>query len=343
MRQILSFVIIVLSTNLLPAQTPTEPGKGSISGLMFGDYSYNVAGKSPDMQKFEFRRIYFTYDYDLNPTFTMRFRLEADQGAFFANGKLSSFIKDAYLKWKGIYVNADFTFGIQPTPAFEFSEAAWGYRCIEKTILDLNGIQGSRDFGVSLRGKADEGGMLNYFLLIGNNSGNNQETDKYKRFSGLVQAKPIKGMQVYAVADFAPALPVTVFGDSKKKDVFTLAAFAGYEEKDKYSAGIEWFTQSKANFKTDSTAKTTPDLKRTGLSVFGWYAFSDVLRGAVRFDKYDPDSGVDKDGWNTAYLGVDYLLAKDIHVIPNVILTMYENTDSKSDVTGRVTFFFQFK
>lgn len=58
---------------------------------MFGDYFYNVArdtgissfsnlatpGKR-DLHVFQFRRIYFTYDYEISEIFSTRFRLEAE-------------------------------------------------------------------------------------------------------------------------------------------------------------------------------------------------------------------------------------------------------------------------
>src|SRR5512143_3253741 len=141
--------------------------QGKFSGLMFGDYFYNVArdtvfrrtnlpnsavGGQKDLQGFQFRRIYFTYDNDISEKFTTRFRLEADQAALSSNGKISTYVKDAYLKWKNIFGGSDLTLGLQPTPAYEISENAWGSRSLEKTIMDLRGIIPSRHLGISLPG-----------------------------------------------------------------------------------------------------------------------------------------------------------------------------------------------
>ena len=129
------FMCVFSSLNLF-AQDNTG---GKISGYMFGDYFYNVArdtglsslsnvvnGGKKDVNGFQFRRIYFTYDYTISDNFSTRFRLEADQNASTSDGKVGVFVKDAYLKWKDIFKGSDFIFGFQPTPAFEVSEGVLG-------------------------------------------------------------------------------------------------------------------------------------------------------------------------------------------------------------------------
>src|SRR5262249_35719349 len=143
----------------------------------------------------------FTYDYDISQKFNTRFRLEADQLANTSNGKIGVFVKEAYLKWKDIFGGSTFGFGIQPTPAFDISEAAWGYRSLEKTIMDLRGIVTREDIALSLRGRLDGDGNINYWVMFGDNSGNTPETDKYKRYYGMLHAKPFKNFQVTAYGD----------------------------------------------------------------------------------------------------------------------------------------------
>ena len=116
-------------------------GAVKLSGLMFGDYFYNLDAMDAaekDVHGLQFRRIYVTTDYTINSTFSTRFRLEADQAALSSNGKISVFVKDAYLKWKGVFSGSDLVVGMSPTPAFAVSEEAWGYRALEKTTLSYN-------------------------------------------------------------------------------------------------------------------------------------------------------------------------------------------------------------
>src|SRR5512146_3331458 len=148
------------SLKAVPAPGQSEP-KGKLSGLMFGDYFYNIDQRDTakkDLNGIQLRRIYFTYDYAISPNFDTRFRLEADQSALTSDGKIGVFVKDAYLKWKGIFEGSDVLFGVSPAPAFDASEEAWGYRSLEKTIMDLRGIVPSRDLGVDLKGKLTDDG-----------------------------------------------------------------------------------------------------------------------------------------------------------------------------------------
>ena len=139
--------MLALSTLLILLGLSISVGQGKFGGYMFADYYYNVSrdasfgsaapansalsANSPGataMQAFQMRRVYFTYDNDISDQFTARFRLEVDQAANASNGKIGSFVKDAYLKWKNIFSGSDLILGIQPPPAYEVSEAAWGYR-----------------------------------------------------------------------------------------------------------------------------------------------------------------------------------------------------------------------
>ncbi len=135
---------------------------------MFGDYFYNILRDSTidnlnntglsgiqDLQGFDFRRIYFNYDYTISKQFSTRFRLESQTLVAVNNTLFLTYIKDAYLNWKNIFEGSNFIFGIQPTPAFKVAESYWGYRSLERTIMDLRRIVSSRDLGASLKRTID--------------------------------------------------------------------------------------------------------------------------------------------------------------------------------------------
>ena len=141
-------VLLLMSATSLFSQDKAPTPAGRFSGYMMGDYYYNLqrdagfaglannastsAAPGPTaMQSFILRRVYFTYDNDISEQFTSRFRLEADQGTdLLASGKISVFVKDAYLRWKNVFSGSDLIFGIQPPPTYDVSEAAWGYRSL---------------------------------------------------------------------------------------------------------------------------------------------------------------------------------------------------------------------
>ncbi len=236
MKNIFILISLILFTvSLTFAQTG-----GKLSGLIYSDYYYNAVrdtgitslpnvarGGPEDLNGFDLRRAYLTYDYIISDNFTTRFRLEADGRALTDNGRIGVFVKDAWVRWKEILPGQDIIFGIQPTPAYEISEAYYGYRSLEKTIMDLRGVVTSRDFGLALRGNIT--GDLNYWFLFGNYSGNNTERDKYKRLYGQLSFKPVKNMitTFYGDLEFRPEIKDPASDNMVGNNVVTTAVFRG--------------------------------------------------------------------------------------------------------------------
>jgi hypothetical protein len=342
--------------------------QGKFSGYMFGDYFYNVARDTvfkrtnlansavngqKDFQGFQFRRIYFAYDNDISEKFTTRFRLEADQVSNTVDGKFGVAVKDAYLQWKNVFAGSNLIFGLSPTPAYDISEAAWGYRSLEKTIMDLRGIVPSRDLGIALRGKIDGEGMFNYWLMLANNAGQKPEGDKFKRFYLNIQVKPSKAFQITAYADYAGAPEVNdpastaVPKATVSNATLTYAGFVNYKEPDKFNLGVEAFMRSKANGMTDASGALT-SLKTLGVTVFGSVNFNPDLALVARYDLFDPntDSNSKGDARNYIIVGLDCKPDKNVSIIPNVQIETYESIPNgpsfDASVTGRVTFFYVF-
>lgn len=345
--------------------TSIAMSQGKFSGNMYGDYYYNVARNSPlpvnsasvsiapggtSMQAFQFRRIYFTYDNDISEKFTSRFRLEADQTVL-ASGKITTYVKDAYLRWKTIFGNSDLFFGIQPTPAFEISESVWRYRSLEKTIMDLRGIVSSRDFGVAVRGKLTEDGMLSYWTMVANGAGTgNVENDKYKRYYAHLHAKPIQALQATVNVDYAaranvgnPYQPGTRVGNG----MTTVSGFAGFQEG-QASVGAETFLQSISNGYDDGTALATKTA--FGFSLFGSYNLQPDKAILGRYDYFDPNTDTKAAAYGDArhyiIVGFSWKPEKNVSVIPNVLYETYEtpttNIAIDPSVTARLTLYYNF-
>jgi hypothetical protein len=364
-------------------------GQGKFSGYMFGDYYYNIArdgnfnsfssttasnGAAPGttaMQAFQLRRIYFAYDNDISEQFTTRFRLEADQaalpgstGSVLTNGKISVFVKDAYLKWKGVFSGSDLIFGVQPTPAYDVSEGAWGYRSLEKTIMDLRGIVDSRDMGVSLKGKLTDDGMVNYWVMLGNGAGTSKpEGDRFKRYYAHIQVKPMPNLQATAYADYKDVPDIANgFAPGKHLDnhALTTALFVGYTEPSQYNVGVEAFLQSTNNGIKDTVARSYDTKSTLGFTIYGSYNFMPELALVLRYDNYNPST--DDKGKDPLYVtaatasgnlsrnyiiaGLDWKVDKRVSVIPNLLYETYEapkgGTAPDASVTARVTFYYVF-
>lgn len=326
----------------------------------------NTASRGPkDMNGFQFRRINVTFDYDFSKNFTSRFRLETDgtqlttDGKKFAdNGNFAPFVKDAYIKWKGIFEGSDAIAGMQFTPGYEISEMFWGFRSLEKTQMDLRGILPSRDIGVSLRGKIINDGLFNYVVMYGNGSNVQPETDRYKRIYGSLYSNPIKNLHVTLYGDYK--YQKDDLTSSIENNALTTSLFVGYTEKDACTFGVEAFLNSKANsyFKptADALLKDTTSLKAYGLSVFGRVNITSDFTLLARYDFYEPnnDSDAKGDSRNFILAGLSWSPEKGIQIIPNITYETYEKITAvtvgtpkpaqtfKSSLTARVTFVYNY-
>jgi hypothetical protein len=352
--------------------------QGKINGYMIGDFFYNLArdttfrtgnlpnaavGGQKDLQAFQFRRIYFSYDNDISETFTSRFRLEADQAALTSNGKIGVFVKDAYLKWKNVFDGSDLTFGLQPSSSFEISEAAWGYRSLEKTILDLRGITPSRELGISLRGRLNEEGTFNYWATFSNNggtsvpNGTNADLDKFKRYSLNLQVKPLPILQATLYSSYLARPSVNDPGSisipraTVNNSEWVNALFVGVSEKEKYSIGVEGFYATRFNHLIDTS--TTPDSRKglhaMGFTIFGSVDFNSSLAAVARYDFFDPNTDATSKGDIRHYIlaGVNWRVDRNVMIMPNLMFEAYEKLPNGGpsfdpSVTGRVTFYYVF-
>jgi hypothetical protein len=354
----------VIITPKQPAPTWQEKLAYKFSGYMFGDYFYHVERDeltptlsnvalpgAEDFNAVQFRRIYFTYDDTISEDFVTRLRLEADQAALSSNGRISVFVKDAYLTWKKAFGENDVTIGIQPTPAFEISETAWAYRSLEKTIMDLRGIVSSRDIAASLRGKIGSSGKFNYWVMAGNGSGNNPETDKFKRAYFNLHWKPNDKFQATLYQDYR-ALPDIPDPNDPASEIsnssYTTAWFVGYGKKDVYGLGYEGFRtqQQNGNRFGDEIPFGVEDRKLNGHSFWGWYNFNPRFGLVGRYDYYEPNSDVDGDKRNLFIASLVVKPHKNIYIMPNLYAESYEDladgTSIDKSITPRITFYWIF-
>lgn len=353
-------IFFVLSSSVILSQE--EINKGRISGYMFGDYFYNVIRDSEisnfdnaandgkkDNNGIQLRRIYFTYDYNISSKFSSRFRLEADQKSTTSNNKVGVYVKDAYLKWRNIFNGSDFIFGIQPTPAFEISEEIWGHRFLEKTIMDLRGIVSSRDIAVSLKGKIDNKGLVKYWLMFGNGSGNKPELDKYNRYYAHLQFTPFENFTttIYGDIKVRPGVndPKVVDNKLPNNDI-TYALFIGYKQREKYSIGIEGFLHQRQNGMI--YINELKNRNGLGFSAFGSYNFNKEFSIASRYDFFDPniDKNTTGDLRNWILFSLNYKPDEKVTISPNIIYETYQKSSDgrtfEPSLTLRITFFYIF-
>jgi hypothetical protein len=345
---------------------------GKIWGQIFGDYIYKLsentfnmsntqyATNPKDFSSFDYRRVFLGYDYDISEKFTSAILLASD-GQIASDGSRAIYIKAANLKWKNIFKNIDIVVGQQQTSTYSVASDTWGYRSLEKTIMDFRKIGVSYDFGVSLLGKFNKNGDYGYSLMIGNGSGTKPENDKFKK----------KYVDLWGKF-FDKKLILDIGGDNEiaqtspyKKSKTTIKGFVSYQTE-KFTIGMEAFSQLQKNNTTcaepvPSVLKDTVNAVASGITLFAKGLISSKLGWVVRYDHYNPDTKFNVNKvYSTSYpsfftesfvlAGLDYTAAKNIHVMPNIWYDRYDNRavafnklDKTSyDLAARITVFYVF-
>ncbi|MBI3585957.1 MAG: hypothetical protein HY088_02370 [Ignavibacteriales bacterium] len=352
MKSLLSLLILCLIVSAFVYAQETSGGK--FSGLVFGDYFYKTGGDAQpfgsasqysqpmakDFQAFQLRRIYFIYDHTISQKFSAQFLIEGNDKALDPGGRHGVFIKTAFLEWKGIFSGSNLAIGLVPTPTWSWgvAEKIWNYRSLEKTIADFRGFGSASDIGIALRGKIDGDGMLSYIAMIGNGTGQKPENDRYKKYYGELNFKPVKELTVEAYADYEPVL--------NDKNVTTMKGVAAYQIP-QGTLGVEVAQQIRVKDYANGS-----DRQPLGISAYVWASVPGVekLNAVARYDFFNPDTKISTAGFTEQFflIGLDYMPENNIHVMPNLWLNSFSDKSSAgvakdSDIAFRLTFFYVYR
>jgi len=348
MKTILLLILFVIISSNTFAQDSTSHGK--ISGYMFSEFYYNaqrdtisnlpyrVYDGEEGLNGFQFKRIYFTYDYDISKKFTTRFRLEGTHTKQLQNSSVAVFIKDAYITWLNVFKGSSITVGIQPVLAYTATDKIWK-RYVERTIMDYNNVIDSRDFGISLNGNLDEKGKASYGVMLGNNSGIDlTDNDKYKRIYGHLAFNPISNVYMTLFSDFR--------SQSGGRHEYTEALMVAYKKDNDVCFGVETFWDRRKNFVDGPNIIDNHD--RYGISVFSWKSFNDFVSIYGRFDYFNTNL-ITSNGSNSRNLyiaGLEFRPDQNVYISPNVAVETYQAFSNgktiKPSVTPRISVFYSF-
>ncbi|MBI2504526.1 MAG: hypothetical protein HYW07_14995 [Candidatus Latescibacteria bacterium] len=300
----------------------SDAAEGRISGYMFGDYYYNVSGPAEKQNGFQFRRIYFTYDLKWSDKISGRFRLESNDAGFGKKDKMIPYVKESSITWK--QDQGALSAGLAPTLTWALQEKVWGYRPIEKTVMDLRGKGSAVDLGVMWMRKL--GGSSSLSVMLSNGNGTAAETDNDKKIAvqGLTK---LGGMDAKVYADMQ-----TQKGGAGQT---TLAGFVG-KQGEGFHGGAEVF------YRIDKKAAAGEDQQGFGVSLFGAKPVGEGKKVFARADLYEPNSDAEDDQETLLIGGLDWALAKDLHLMPNVLVTLYQDSGKDTQIVPRVTGFFEF-
>ncbi|MBN1896000.1 hypothetical protein JW906_16055 [bacterium] len=354
-----------------------------IDGVVFSDYYYNLQNSvksEKDRNAFQFRRIYFTFENNITENLKVRFRLESEHGSYSSTSKINPFVKHAYLEWTNLIPSHKLYLGIAETNAFKNSEEYWGYRSVEKTIMDLNKISSSADMGIALKGDLSK--TFHHWLTYMNGTGYGaSEGDRFKKVGYALWATPVKGLIVegYADLEYQDSRELQTAAQLSSAKDYTLATqyrtlkgFVGYS-RPQFTVGIEAFQRtnvksgignasatydsSASRYKVSASAPS--DIVRFGYSAFfSWITPVPKLKMFARYDFFDSNTGDDiyskfdektgkftsgTDDENTLLIaGLDYIPAGNLHIMPNIILKNYAKEGLDNDLTARLTLYYKF-
>jgi len=312
------------------------------------------------------------------------------------NNKLAFYVKLANLRIKNLWKGTDLLIGQQSVPAFVgYSDKAWSYRSIEKTLTDIRRTP-AYDLGVGLQGTFDpKTRNYGYNFLVANGSGAKPAANSYKWVYGNVWAKFFNQKLIVDVfADYDKLNWTDAWHHSRQM----LKGFIGYNTSP-LTIGLEGFVnnlkQDVFATKISDNAVDTLNNVAKGISVF---VHGDIIKNQLRFfarfDRYSPTNKVNNTVYNKYVLntanynddsyfsiatpnaaadatgdqtytqnfitlGLDYMPAKNIHIMPNIWYNHYatqlsgnlnntvngalaSNAKGDYDLVYRVTLFYTF-
>ncbi len=284
-----------------------------VHGYVFGDYWYKLEGDSLSlpaqyapfpkaMQAFEFRRVHFYADSRLGENFSARLLLEANDSSLDAGRRYSFFVKEAWVRWQGVLPTMEIGLGILGTPTWRFSESVWGYRSLERTIVDFWRLGSAVDFGVAVMITVEQRALhLRLSTMFGNGSGVRAEGDRYKKLYGSAVVQLPMGVAAELYGDWEPV------GNSQERT--TVKVTLGYQTQ-AAAVGIEAFGHR------SQTAHPA------GLSMFGWMRLFEEpdLRLVARADWVDRERRQRDAGERMVFglFGVDYRPLPQLQLMPNL-------------------------
>ena len=113
--------------------------QGNLGGYAIFDYS-NASGNDG----FDLKRAYLSYSSDVSEELFFKMRFDVGRHA---DDRLTTFLKNAYVDYK--CENGDkLSLGLIGTNSYGVQEKNWGYRFIEKSVVDKYGMTNTADFGI---------------------------------------------------------------------------------------------------------------------------------------------------------------------------------------------------
>ncbi|MFT3905525.1 MAG: hypothetical protein QM718_04385 [Steroidobacteraceae bacterium] len=227
-------------------------------------------------------------------------------------GETQLFVKKAYLQGK--VSDAFFArIGSADLAWIPFVESLYGYRFVEKTVIDRTSFGTSADWGVHAGGKLGDGAFSYAASIVNGRGYKNPTRSNGVDFEARVGFVPLKGLtlglgaysgkrgQDYAVV--SSTYPEAVRSATR---VDAVAAYVN----DKFRIGAEYFTASNWNNIVSTTVKDKAD----GFSAWGSVNFTPTVSAFARYDNDKPNKDTNSDKKEDYYnAGVAFVARKNVN------------------------------
>ena len=327
---ILCFAVFLLgAAGTTSLQTCRAQSAVDFSGLAYFDYSYlmnSANAEAEGFNTFDYRRIYLTTDFTLSDQFDGRVRLEAQGRVLTEQGRPAPFVKDAYISWHDpIGDGSRLRLGVQPPPLFELSERTWGYRSLDKTIMDRVNANDSRDFGIRADVSLAGDGAVSLAGMFANGNGVNPEfnLDRGKHVYVQIQASSSDVFRLSAGIDYTRLDGV----DDVRKGKLKTSVFVG-AVSETFRGGVEAF-YVRTTFDEGPLIDTPPLVDGIGVSAFGAVNISGRTSVVGRYDFVHASAG--RAGLDEHYGLAAFVYRPDPHVelMPNVVISKLVGVDAE--------------
>ncbi len=340
-RAVLTWVLAASCTAVLgadQADPPKDLKRLEVGGLLYADGYWVASHHDPASEGIVsawIRRGYLTLDSEFTKRLSGRMRFELNQDGDFDVFEFEVDFKDLYLQTT--IGEHKVLFGLSSTPTFNLIESFWGYRHVERTPMDVQGIA-SRDTGIAANGPIAKKGAISYRVMYGTQLEFGSDSNDAGEWMGAVSWKPNANWVVEIYGDFEDPWSS---GDGRR----TLQGFMGYRTESS-RLGLQYSHQDRDD---------SPGIKLA--SVFGvadfakdWSflgrvdrLFGPSVRGEdIAYLPFDPDAKA-----TLLILGVEARPYEFFSLVPNIEYIHYDDPDGpelrpEHDLLFRLTFYLQF-
>ena len=340
-RLVLILVLAASCTAALAADQADPPDdlkRLEIGGLLFGDAYWVASHHDPTAEGIVsawIRRGYLTFDSEFTKRLSGRLRFELNQDGNFDVFEFEVDFKDLYLQ--AAVGEHRVLFGLSQTPTFALIEPFWGYRHVERTPMDLQGIA-SRDTGIAANGPITKDGSITYRVMYGTQLEFGSDSNDAGEWMAAVSWEPSSNWVVELYGDFEDPLSS---GDGRR----TLQGFMGYRTESG-RVGLQYSHQDRDDSQGIELASLfgVADVSEDW-SLLGRVdrLFEPSIRGDdIAYLPFDPNARA-----TLLILGVEARPYEFFSLVPNIEYIRYDDPDGpeprpEDDLLVRLTFYLKF-